>query len=50
MSQIIKAFTGIFMVLFLMATSMGILGAFVQTLQVQNLHGQVIDELEHKNS
>ena len=49
MSQIIKAFTGIFMVLFLMATSMGILGAFVQTLQVQNLHGQVIDELENSD-
>lgn len=49
MSQIIKAYTGVFMALFLMATSVGILGASMQTLQAQNLHGKVIDELENSN-
>ena len=49
MSQIIKAFTGVFIVLFLMTTSVGILGAFMQTLQAQNLHGKVIDELENSD-
>ena len=49
MSQIIKAFTGVFIVLFLMATSTGILEAFMQTLQAQNLHGKVIDELENSD-
>ena len=49
MSQIIKAFTGVFIVLFLMTTGTGILGAFLQTLQAQNLHGKVIDELENSD-
>ena len=49
MSQIIKAFTGVFIVLFIMATGTGILGAFLQTLQAQNLHGKVIDELENSD-
>ena len=49
MSQIIKAFTGIYMVLLLMAVGTGILGAFLQTMQAQNLHGRVIDELENSD-
>lgn len=49
MSQIIKAYTGVFILLFLMFTGTGILGAFLQTLQAQNLHGKVIDELENSN-
>ena len=49
MSQIIKAFTGIYILLFLMSTGTGLLGAFLQTLQVQNLHGRVIDEMENSD-
>ena len=49
MSQIIKAFTGIFMALFLTATGVGILNAFLQTLQAQNLHGKIIDEMENSD-
>lgn len=49
MSQIIKAFTGVFIVMFLMATGTGILGAFLQTMQAQNFHGKVIDELENSD-
>ena len=49
MSQIIKTFTGIYILLFLMSTGTGLLGAFFQTLQAQNLHGMVIDELENSD-
>ena len=49
MSQIIKVFTGIYILLFLMSAGMGLLGAFLQTLQAQNLHGMVIDELENSD-
>lgn len=49
MSQIIKAFTGVFMALFLTATGVGILSAFLQTLQAQNLHGRIIDEMENSD-
>jgi hypothetical protein len=49
MSQIMKAFTGIFMVLFLTTTSMGVLGAFLQVSRAQTFHASVIDELENSN-
>ena len=32
-----------------MATGTGILGVFLQTLQAQNLHGKIIDELENSD-
>lgn len=47
MSQIMKAFTGIFMVLLLMITSAGVLGAFYQILHAQNTHAIMLDELEN---
>lgn len=49
MSQVMKAFTGVFMVLFLMITSTGVLGAFYQILHAQNIHAVMIDELENSN-
>lgn len=49
MSQVIKAFMGVFMVLFLMTTSTGVLGAFYQILHAQNTHSVMIDELENSN-
>lgn len=49
MSQIIKSFTGIIMVLFLMMTGGGILGAFLQTMNAQDLHSAMIVELENSN-
>ena len=47
MSQIMKAFTGVFMVLLLMTTSAGVLGAFYQILHAQNTHAIMLDELEN---
>ncbi len=49
MSQIVKAFTGIFMVMFLMMTATGILGAFLEVSNAQDLHAAIIDELENSN-
>lgn len=49
MSQIMKAFTGIFIVMFMMVSATGILGAFLQTMQAQNLHAVIIDELENSH-
>lgn len=49
MSQVMKAFTGVFMVLFLMITSTGVLGAFYQILHAQNTHAVMIDELENSD-
>ena len=49
MSQVIKAFTGIYLLLLLMVSATGLLGAFLQTLHAQNLHSMIIDELENSN-
>lgn len=49
MSQIMKTFMGIFLLLFLMASSAGVLGAFLQVLYAQDMHAQIVDELENGN-
>ena len=49
MSQIMKAFMGVYMVLLLMVTSAGVLGAFYQILHAQNTHAIMLDELENSD-
>ena len=49
MSQIIKAFTGVFMILFMMIVATGILGGFLQVSHAQNFHSAIIYELESSN-
>lgn len=49
MSQIMKAFTGVFIVLLLVTTSAGVLGAFYQILHAQNTHAVMLDELENSD-
>lgn len=49
MSQIMKTFMGIFLLLFLMASSAGMLGAFLQVLNAQDMHAMIVDELENGN-
>lgn len=49
MSQVMKAFMGVFMVLLLMTTSAGVLGAFYQILHAQNTHAIMLDELENSD-
>ncbi len=49
MSQIIKAFTGIFIVLLMVVTASGILGGYMQVLTAQNIHSGMIEELENSD-
>ncbi len=49
MSQIIKAFMALYMVLYMMVSATGLLGAFFQVLHAQNLHSSIVDELENSN-
>lgn len=47
MSQIIKGYLGVFLVLLLMITSIGVLSAFMGVISAQDLHGAIIDEVEN---
>lgn len=49
MSQIMKAFMGVFLVLLLITTATGVLGAFYQILHAQNTHAVMLDELENSD-
>ena len=49
MSQVMKGFLGIFLVLFMAVTGIGILGAFLQVMDAQDFHTQIIDELENSD-
>lgn len=47
MSQVIKGYLGIFLVLLLMMTSIGTLSAFMMVISAQDVHANMIDELEN---
>ena len=49
MSQIIKSFLGVFLILFLALVGFGILGMYLNVVQAQNLHARVVCELEDSN-
>lgn len=49
MSQIMKAFTGLFVMMYMMVAATGMLGVFFQTIHAQNLHATIIDELENSD-
>lgn len=46
MSQIMKSFMGVFIMLFMSVTSIGILSGFLSVLSAQDLHSCIISELE----
>lgn len=49
MSQIIKTFLGIYLILFMAVTSVGILAAYMQVLGAQDLQARIVDELENSH-
>ena len=49
MSQIMKAFLGMFFILFLTAVSTGILSAYMQVVDAQDMHARMVDEVENSN-
>ena len=46
MSQVMKGFMGIFLLLLLAVSALGLLGGFLQVLRAQSFHSGVICELE----
>ncbi len=46
MSQIMKTFLGVFLIMFMAVTSSGVLSGFLTVVEAQNLHAQIINELE----
>ena len=46
MSHIMKAFLGVFLFMFMAVTSSGVLSGFLTVVEAQNLHAQIINELE----
>ena len=49
MSQIMKAFLGVFLVLLLSVTATGILSAYMMVADAQDLHAAMVDEVENSN-
>jgi len=49
MNQIMKFFMGIFLLMLLTCSSIGILGAFLQVITAQDVHAMMIDELENSD-
>ncbi|MGN0414556.1 MAG: hypothetical protein ACI4FX_03595 [Agathobacter sp.] len=49
MSQIVKAFLGVFLTLFLTATAMGILSAYLEVMDAQDMQACFVDEMENSD-
>lgn len=49
MSQIFKTFLGVFLLLFMAVTSIGILSAYMQVLNAQDLQARIVDEIENSH-
>lgn len=49
MSQVIKTFLGVFLVMFLAITSSGILSAYMVVADAQDLHASMVNEVENSN-
>lgn len=49
MSQIIKAFMGVFLILFMAAAAMGILSAYMEVMSAQDMQARMVDEIENSD-
>lgn len=49
MSQIVKAFLGVFLTMFLTATSLGILTAYLEVMNAQDMQAGFVDEIENSD-
>ena len=49
MSQIMKTYVGLFFLMFLSFTAVGILGAFLRVMSAQDVHAQIVQELEESD-
>lgn len=49
MSQIMKAFMGVFLTLFMAVTAMGILAAYMEVMNAQDMQARMVDEIENSD-
>lgn len=49
MSQIMKTYLGIFLLLLFTFTSAGFFGCFLQVIEAQDMHARFVDEIENSN-
>lgn len=49
MSQIVKAFLGVFLTLFLASSSLGVFTMYLEVLYAQDMQARIVDELENSN-
>lgn len=49
MSQIMKAYMGVFLTLFMSAAAMGILAAYLEVMNAQDLQARIVDEMENSD-
>lgn len=49
MSQIVKAFLGVFLTLFMAVVALGVLTAYIEVMNAQDMQARVIDELENSD-
>lgn len=49
MSQIIKTFLSVFLILFMTVTGVGLLSAYMQVMNAQDMQARIVDEMENSN-
>lgn len=49
MSQIMKAFMGVFLTLFMSVAAMGILTAYMEVMNAQDMQARIVDEMENSD-
>ena len=49
MSQIVKAFLGVFLTLFMALVALGVLSAYMEVMNAQDMQARVVDELENSD-
>ncbi|SER77820.1 hypothetical protein [Lachnobacterium bovis] len=49
MGQVVKSFLGVFLIMFLVATSVSIISVFLEVMNAQNEHASIINEIENSD-
>ena len=49
MSQIVKAFLGVFLTLFMAVVALSVLTAYMEVMNAQDMQARIVDELENSD-
>ena len=49
MSQIVKAFLGVFLTIFMSVVALGVLNTYMEVMSAQDMQARIVDELENSN-